>query len=253
MDYGDLAQDVRSAFSRRTDIYRNANRPARGRLGGSTGFEKEVKESIRKVLPKEQEIGNAILTNSKQIIDNLTKLEEEWQEKISDFEFGIDDAWERVIQGAKEDVAMFKHEEAVEELVDQGVDEDDAEDQAEDFDPSDIEDEEIWDHYTEEDIWQWWNQEWSHNVAGKSDKKGNKVWPLAKYVDEGDFDFHQFQQYEFHMPGVFMGIIRDFEQDAQRVIYDVKEKIIEIENDLMEKRKELFDAIFEKKDFYLKD
>jgi hypothetical protein len=147
---------------------------------------------------------------------------------------------------------MARHEEAVEELVDQGVDPDDAEEQAEDPDPDDIDEEDIWEHYTPEDMWQWWGQEWHHNIKGRPNKKGGEMFPLAKYVNERDFDFHTFQQYENHIPSVFMNIIRDFSQEAEGVIYEVKEAIQEVRSDLMEKKNELFDAIFEDKDFSLR-
>lgn len=252
MEHGDLAQELRSAFSRKTDFYRERGRPARGRYSKVSGFEKEVKDSMKKIMPKEEDIGAAILADSDKIIKKLTDLEEEWIEKIGEFEFGIDEAWDRVMQGAKEDVAMARHEEAVAELVDQGVDPDEAEDEAEEVDPDDIDEEDVWEHYSHEDMWQWWNQEWHHNIVGRPDKKGNEMYPLAKYVDESDFDFQKFRQYESHIPSVFMSIVRDFEQEAQNVIYEVKEAIIDTKNDLMAKRKQLFDAIFENKDFNLR-
>lgn len=209
MDIDDLYNDVKWYF---LDDHRM------GYLYGSnrSDFAKLVHKAVPLFFSDGVELGKTILTNSSSIIKELKALEEQLLEELSDFEGLIEDRWESVMISAKEDV--------------------------DEENPEDVDDEDVYDVYKPEEIWQWWVEEWRHNLQ---DEK------FAKYVSEKDFDFKDFMRHERHIPSVFMPILSRIEKEITKATRTPIEIIKEIHEIIQQKLFELYEAIFTDSNFEL--
>jgi hypothetical protein len=127
-------------------------------------LEKKVWEHFSKQIPYDK-FGSIFFKNRASIIKALKNTKKWWEEEYSEYEMLILDAVERVIQGAKEDLATERGDD--------------------DFDPydTDIEEEDL----DDQELWQWWPQEWHHNVQ-------DRHW-ISKLIKNRNIELHDLKYY----------------------------------------------------------
>lgn len=130
-ELSDLIHDITNLYTDRTG--NQFRRP--------TGLEEVIWERWDKAVP-DSKFGEEYVKNRKDILDKMQKLRDWWEEEIDNFGYQVEEAVARVIEGSKEDIAYAAEPER---------------------EPDEVGEDEL----DDEEMWQWWGQEWHHNVDGK--------------------------------------------------------------------------------------
>jgi hypothetical protein len=157
-------------------------------------LEKAIWAKLEGTLP-EKDFGVHWIKSRRKIHKALENLEKWWEDEYEDYEYMVLDGVGRVLEGAKEDLA----------------DEQDKE-------PEEIGEEDL----DDEELYQWWPQEWSHNLA-------DKHW-LAKLVDRTrmPLDLQDVKSYGLE-DAVLRAYVEPFKGDGDDLIKDLKDILYELE------------------------
>lgn len=158
-DLGDLIHGITNLYVYRAEIsFRRAQ-----------GIDKAIWDKWNEMVP-DSEFGKRYVKNRAKVMKAAKALRDWWDEETWQLEDMLDEAVRRIMEGAKQDLADERTADAQEE--DENADEVDVDD----IEESDLDD---------ENLWQWWSQEWHHNVDGKH-------W-LTKHT-KGDIDLQGVRQ-----------------------------------------------------------
>lgn len=237
MEYEYLLATISNGFKKLSGLYKTRR--------DETTLETDLKKDIFNVLPEEKDIGEIIVKSYNEVLAKLDEIEKKWLEDITEFQYGVEEAWGRVIESAKQDIADEKREEEIDELVDDGMDRTEAEAEVEEIDPDNISEQDVFKHFGPEEMWQWWGEEWGHNIKGR--------FPIARYVDHLDFSYDKFRRYENSIPDLFDRIIATRLQDeVEQSVANVKDAVQRTIAMLQEQAFDLLSSIFTNKQFFLK-
>ena len=108
----------------------------------SHGIEEIVFKKWNDMVP-DSSFGKLYVKDRAGIYKKFQDLRDWWEEQTDEWEYQIEEAIRRIIEGAKEDIAYA--------------------DEEDERDPEDVGEDEL----DDEELWQWWGQEWHHNVQGR--------------------------------------------------------------------------------------
>jgi len=188
--------ELRELANELTNIYQN--RISSGiRPGKLRDAEKDIWDHFENLIPSDM-FGEIYTTNKTSIHKAVQKTNNWWQKEFDVYEDLIISSVDRVIEGAKEDVA---------------------EERGEDKDPRDIGEDEL----DDEVLFQWWPQEWSHNVDGRH-------W-IAKFFDRKNISLQDVRNYglEDAVQREFIDPIKntgfDFVEDFKNILFDIDQRV----------------------------
>jgi hypothetical protein len=140
--------------------------------------------------------GEIYTKNKKKIYVALKKVQDWWEDELDRYEDLIMRGVERVIEGSKEDIAYA--------------------DEEDERDPEDVGEDEL----DDEDVWQYWGQEWHHNIDGKH-------W-LTKFADERSLDL-QSVRYAGLEGAAESKLIDPFRDIGFNLIEQIKDTLFQVE------------------------
>lgn len=144
-ELSDLAHEITNLYVDRTG----------SKFRRTSGLEEVLYKKWDETVP-DSEFGKRYVKNRAAILKAFQKLRDWWEEEIDNFGYKVEEAVQRVIEGSKEDIAYAAEPER---------------------EPDEVGEDEL----DDEEMWQWWGQEWHHNVDGRH-------W-LSKHTD-GSIDLH---------------------------------------------------------------
>lgn len=187
----------------------------------------QIEKDFLNMMGSGEEVTAQVLFQPKVFSKKIQQVKEELDDIILELESAVEEAWERVLSGAKEDMAM--------EADDEKEDEDD-----ENYtDPDEFDDYDVFNKYEDHELLSWMSQEIGHNVEGRIEN-----WD--KYIGKNAIPWNSFRRNVEDIDYFVLGeTVRPLEEKLDRIYEDFLNQMKRLKKDYNTSKPEFIKQLFE--------